>query len=97
MVTVQEWLGKEVHEGIVFTLGPGHPLQRMWRGRMHWREADSLFAEPPSLARPPNWTNNERPGLLQWTLRLTCCAQTHVNQAQMKSVLSGIYNIQRCC
>lgn len=28
-VTVQEWVGREVHGGIVFTLGPGHLPQRM--------------------------------------------------------------------
>ncbi len=77
MVTVQEWVGREVHDGIVFTLGPGHLLRRMWRGRTHWREAGSPLAAPPSLARPPNWTNNAagRPGLPQQTLRLTCCVQ----------------------
>lgn len=85
MVTVQEWVGREVHDGIVFTLGPGHLLQRMLGGRTHWREAGSLLAALPSLARRPNWTNNAagRPGLLQWTRRLTCCAQKDMTTAQI--------------
>lgn len=85
MVTVQEWVGREVHDGIVFTLGPGHLLQRMWRGRTRWQEAGSPLAGQPSLARPPNWTNNAagRPGLFQQTLRLTCCAQKDMTRAHI--------------
>lgn len=80
MVTVQEWVGREVHEWIVFTLGPGHLLRRMWRGRMRWQEAGCLLAAPPSLARPPNWTNSAagRPVLFQQSRRLTCCTQTDI-------------------
>lgn len=87
MVTVRERVGREVHGGIVFTLGPGHLLRRMWRGRRRWREAGFPLAAPLSLARPPNWTNNAagRPGLIQQTLRLTCCAQKYMTQAHITS------------
>lgn len=77
MVTVQERVGREeVHNGIVFTLGPGHLPRRTWRrGRRRWPGSGSRLAAPPSLAPPLNRTNNAagRPRLLQWTL--TWCGQ----------------------
>lgn len=95
MVTVQEWVGREVHNGIVFTLGPGHLLQRMLRGRRRWRGAGSLLAASPSLAPPPNWMNSAagHPGPLRWTRRLTCWAQTDKAQAQITQRIS----VTCCC
>lgn len=86
MVTVQEWVGREVHDGIVFTLGPGHLLQRTWWGQRRWREAGSPPAAPSSPAPPPNWMYSAAggPALFQQTLRLTCCAQRDTTQAQKK-------------
>lgn len=94
MVTVQEWEGREVHGGIVFTLGPGHLLRRMWRGRTRWREAGSPLAARPSLARPPNWTNSAagRPGPSQQTLTLTCWGQKDWSSYNVMQLL----NI-KCC
>lgn len=81
MVTVQEWVGREVHDGIVFTLGPGRLPRRMWGGRMRWREAGSPLAVALSLARPLNRTNTAAgcSALIQWSLMLTChCLLTSV-------------------
>lgn len=82
--TVQGWIGRQVHDGIVFTLGPRHLLRRTWWGRTRWQQAGSRRAAAPSLARPPNWWNNAagHPGLPQWTLIPTCNAQKDMTQAQ---------------